>query len=51
MQKKISNTIQNHKLLVYKDFQDITMMQEINYTCKPHFLLSESIHTNVESSS
>ena len=27
------------------------MMQEINYICKPHFFLSESIHTNVESSS
>ena len=43
--------MQNHNLLVYKDFQDITMMQEINYICKPHFFLSETIHTNVEPNS
>ena len=41
---------QNHKLLVYKNFQDIMVMQEINCICKPHFFLSESVHANIESS-
>ena len=46
----MQESIQNHKLLAYKDFQDIIVMQEINFICEPHFFLSESVHTNIESS-
>ena len=46
----MQESTQNHRLLVYKDFQDIIVMQEINCICKPHFFLSESVHTNIESS-
>ena len=48
--KTMQESTQNNKLLVYKDFQDIIVMQEINCICKPHFFLSESAHTNIESS-
>ena len=49
--KTMQESTQNHKLLVYKDFQDIIVMQEINCICKqPHYFLSESVHTNIESS-
>ena len=43
----MQESTQNHKLLVYKDFQDIFVMQEINCICKPHFFLSESVHNSI----
>ena len=35
--EKISSTLSRITSLVYKDFQDIIMMQDINYICIPHF--------------
>ena len=46
----MQESTQNHKFLVYKNFQGIIVMQEINCICKPHFFLSEFVHTNIESS-